>query len=70
MSPDAEATFHRTSCALGNQVVCASDGTPFRQERRPTHVCQTPRAAAVRSPKQAHRELRRHATVEATHSVN
>ena len=35
MSPDAEATFHRASCTLGNQVVRASDGSPFRQERRP-----------------------------------
>jgi hypothetical protein len=35
-SPDAEATFHRASCTLGNQVVAASDGSPFRQERRPT----------------------------------
>src|ERR1700687_4867434 len=34
MSPDAEATFHRASCTLGNQVVRASDGPPFRQERR------------------------------------
>jgi hypothetical protein len=44
MSPDAEATFHRASCTLGNQVVVASDGTPFLQERRPTCVCRTPGA--------------------------
>jgi hypothetical protein len=44
MSPDAEATFHRASCTLGNQVVAASDGVPFRQERRPTRVCRTPGA--------------------------
>src|SRR6476660_7125035 len=44
MSPDAEATFHRASCTLGNQVVAASDGTPFRQERRPTRVCRKNRA--------------------------
>ena len=41
MSPDAEATFHRASCTLGNQVVRASDGSPFRQERRPTRVCRS-----------------------------
>src|ERR1700738_1783806 len=29
LSPDAEATFHRASCTLGNQVVGASDGVPF-----------------------------------------
>jgi hypothetical protein len=46
MSPDAEATFHRASCTLGNQVVVASDGTPFRQERRPTRVCRTPGAGS------------------------
>src|SRR6266850_4054096 len=43
-SPDAEATFHRASCTLGNQVVAASDGSPFRQERRPTRVCRKNRA--------------------------
>jgi hypothetical protein len=46
MSPDAEATFHRASCTLGNQVVAASDGVPFRQERRPTRVCRTPGAGS------------------------
>ena len=45
-SPDAEATFHRASCTLGNQVVAASDGVPFRQERRPTRVCRTPGAGS------------------------
>src|ERR1700756_2137713 len=44
LCPDAEATFHRASCTLGNQVVDASDGPPFPQERRPTRVCQTPGA--------------------------
>jgi hypothetical protein len=44
MSPDAEATFHRASCTRGNQVVDAPDGAPFRQGRRPTRVCRTPRA--------------------------
>jgi hypothetical protein len=44
MSPDAEATFHRASCTLGNQVVAASDGSPFRQESRPTRVCRKNRA--------------------------
>jgi hypothetical protein len=34
--------FTAPSCTLGNQVVRASDGTPFRQERRPTRVCRTP----------------------------
>ena len=42
MFPDAEATFHCASCTLGNQVVRASDGPPFRQERRPTRLCRTP----------------------------
>ena len=46
ISPDAEATFHRASCTLGNQVVAASDGPPFRQERRPTRVCRTPGAGS------------------------
>jgi hypothetical protein len=46
MSADAEATFHRASCTLGNQVVAASDGVPFRQERRPTRVCRTPGAGS------------------------
>ena len=46
MSLDAEATFHRASCTLGNQVVAASDGVPFRQERRPTRVCRTPVAGS------------------------
>jgi hypothetical protein len=46
MSPDAEATFHCASCTLGNQVVRASDGSPFRQERRPTRVCPTPGAGS------------------------
>ena len=57
MSPDAEATFHRASCTLGNQVVGASDGPPFRQERRPTRLCRTPGAVAVCLPKQALCEL-------------
>ena len=34
--------FTAPSCTLGNQVVRASDGSPFRQERRPTRVCRTP----------------------------
>ena len=34
--------FTAPSCTLGNQVVAASDGSPFRQERRPTRVCRTP----------------------------
>jgi hypothetical protein len=46
MSPDAEATFHRASCTLANQVVRASDGSLFHQERRPTHVCRTPGAGS------------------------
>jgi hypothetical protein len=45
-SPDAEATFHRASCTPGNHVVRASDGPPFRQERRPTRVGRTPRAGS------------------------
>jgi hypothetical protein len=54
MSPDAEATFHRSIMQPGNQVVCASDGAPFREERRPT---QLPEPVAVCSPKQALCEL-------------
>ncbi|MDT5315155.1 MAG: hypothetical protein QOE74_4175 [Mycobacterium sp.] len=46
MSPDAEATFRRASRTLGNQVIVASDGTPFRQERRPTLVSRTPGAGS------------------------
>ncbi len=38
--------FTAPSCTLGNQVVRASDGPPFRQERRPTRVCRTPRAGS------------------------
>jgi hypothetical protein len=53
MSPDAEATFHRASCTLATQVVRASDGPPFHQERRPTRVCRTPGPVAICSPKQA-----------------
>ena len=34
--------FTAPSCTLGNREVCASDGTLFRQERRPTRVCRTP----------------------------
>jgi len=45
-SPDAEAKFHRASCTPGNQVVRASDGSPFRQERRPTRVYRTPGASS------------------------
>ena len=32
--------FTAPSGTLGNQVVAASDGTPFRQERRPTRLCR------------------------------
>ena len=38
--------FTAPSRTLGNQVVAASDGAPFRQERRPTHVCRTPGAGS------------------------
>ena len=38
--------FTAPSRTLGNQVVGASDGTPFRQERRPTRVCRTPGASS------------------------
>ena len=34
------------SCTLGNQVVGASDGPPFRQESRPTRVCRIPGAGS------------------------
>ncbi len=49
--------FTAPSCTLGNQVVRASDGPPFRQERRPTRVGELPGPVAVCSPKQAHCEL-------------
>ena len=38
--------FTAPSCTLGNQVVDASDGPPFRQESRPTRVCRTPGAGS------------------------
>ena len=38
--------FTAPSCTLGNREVCASDGAPFRQERRPTRVCRTPGAGS------------------------
>ena len=38
--------FTAPSCTLGNRVVGASDGPPFRQERRPTRVCRTPGAGS------------------------
>src|SRR5271166_4094729 len=57
MPPDAEATFHRAIMQLGNQVVAASDGVPFRQERRPTHVWRTPGPVAVCLPTRALCEL-------------
>jgi hypothetical protein len=49
--------FTAPSCTPGNQVVCASDGPPFRQERRPTRLCRAPGAVAVCLPKQALCEL-------------
>ena len=38
--------FTAPSCTLGNQVIGASDGAPFRQERRPTHVWLLPEPVA------------------------
>ena len=38
--------FTAPSCTPGNQVVGASDGSPFRQESRPTGVCRTPVAGS------------------------
>jgi hypothetical protein len=38
--------FTAPSCTLGNQVVGASDGGPYRQERRPTRVCRPPGAGS------------------------
>ena len=38
--------FTAPSCTLGNQAVGASDGAPFRQERRPARVCRTPEAGS------------------------
>ena len=40
--------FTAPSCTLGNRVVGASDGPPFRQERRPTRICPTPGAGSGR----------------------
>jgi len=37
--------FTAPSCTLGNQVIGASDGAPFRQESRPT-LCRTPEAGS------------------------
>jgi hypothetical protein len=45
--------FTAPSCTLGNQVVGASDGAPFRQERRPTRVCRTTHAATAQQPDKA-----------------
>jgi hypothetical protein len=45
--------FTAPSCTLGNQVVRASDGSPFRQERRPTRVGELPGPVAVCSPKRS-----------------
>jgi len=49
MSPDAEATFHRASCTLGNQVVAASDGPPFI--RSAVRLVYAERIARVGTPK-------------------
>ena len=38
--------FTAPSCTHGNQAVGASDGGPYRQERRPTRVCRTPGAGS------------------------
>ena len=38
--------FTAPSWTLGNQVVGASDGAPFRRERRPTRVRRTPGAGS------------------------
>ena len=48
--------FTAPSCTLGDQMR-ASDGPPFRQERRPTGVGRLPEPVAVCSPKQALCEL-------------
>ena len=41
--------FTAPSCTLGNREVCASDGTLFRQERRPTRVYRPPGAGRIRA---------------------
>lgn len=38
--------FTAPSSTLANQVVGASDGASFRQERRPTRLCRTPGAGS------------------------
>jgi len=38
----SEATFTAPSFTLGYQVVAASDGSPFRQERPSTSSCRLP----------------------------
>ena len=57
-SPDAEATFHRASCTLGNQVVDASDGPPISSGApSDSFMPKPPGPVAVCSPKRAHCEL-------------
>ena len=56
--------FTAPSCTLGNQVVGASDGASFRQERRPTRICRTPGAgsgllAEASAPVPPHKQRKR-----------
>src|SRR4029079_12811120 len=53
LTPRPHFTAHHAR--LVTKVVCASDGSPFRQERRPTRVYRIPNSSAVVgcSPKRA-----------------
>jgi hypothetical protein len=57
MSPDAEATFHRASCTLGNQVFVLRTALLFVRTAVRLVYAELPGPVAVGSPKQAHCEL-------------
>src|ERR1700730_17334248 len=57
MSPDAEATFHRASCTLGNQWLLLRTALLFDRSAVRLVYAELPGPVAVCSPKQAHCEL-------------
>ena len=57
VSPDAEATFHRASCTLGNQVVVLRTALLFVRSAVRLVYAELPGPVAVCSPKQALCEL-------------
>jgi hypothetical protein len=57
MSPDAEATFHRASCTLGNQVLVLRTAFLFVRSAVRLVYAELPERVAVCSPKQALCEL-------------